>query len=83
MERLFRLYLGREPKKDELFALYACAALGGFLWCLWAVYKKALERNSGNTPLLCTGTPKTIIKSAVPDGQPPHSRALLRGEQHA
>ena len=42
MEKLLASYLQREPTKDEYFAVYAYAALGGFLWSLWAVYKSAL-----------------------------------------
>jgi len=52
MERLFRLYLQREPSEDELFALYANAALGGFLWCLWAVYKSILGDEFGEYTII-------------------------------
>ena len=52
MERLFRLYLRREPSEDELFALYANAALGGFLWCLWAVYKSILGDEFGEYTII-------------------------------
>ena len=52
MERLFRLYLRREPSEDELFALYANAALGGFLWCLWAVYKSFLGEEFGEYTII-------------------------------
>ncbi len=62
MERLFRLYLGREPRQDERFALYACAALGGFLWSLWAVYKKALGEEFGEYTLIMYRYAKTYYK---------------------
>ena len=52
MERLFRMYLQREPSGDELFALYANAALGGFLWCLWAVYKSILGDEFGEYTII-------------------------------
>lgn len=52
MEKLFRLYLGCEPEKEELFALYAYAALGGFLWSLWAVYKSVLGDEFGEYTLI-------------------------------
>lgn len=52
MERLFRLYLQREPSEEELFALYANAALGGFLWSLWAVYKSVLGDEFGEYTII-------------------------------
>ena len=39
LDHLLRIYLKREPSEEEQFATYAYAALGGFLWSLWAVYK--------------------------------------------
>lgn len=52
MERLLRLYLRREPEEKELFAVYAYAALGGFLWSLWAVYKSALGDEFGEYTII-------------------------------
>lgn len=52
MERLLKLYLGREPEKEEYGVLYGCAALGGFLWSLWAVYKKALGEEFGEYTII-------------------------------
>lgn len=52
MEKLFCLYLQREPEKEELFALYANAALGGFLWSLWAVYKSVLGDEFGEYTII-------------------------------
>lgn len=52
MERLLRLYLQREPELKELFAVYAYAALGGFLWSLWAVYKSALGDEFGEYTII-------------------------------
>jgi len=52
MEKLLCLYLQREPEKDELFALYANAALGGFLWSLWAVYKSVLGDEFGEYTII-------------------------------
>ena len=52
MEKLLRLYLRREPSEDERFAVYANAALGGFLWSLWAVYKSALGDEFGEYTII-------------------------------
>lgn len=52
LERLLRLYLKREPSPEERFAVYAYAALGGFLWSLWAVYKRALGDEFGEYTLI-------------------------------
>lgn len=52
MERLLRSYLQGEPSDQELFAVYAYAALGGFLWCLWAVYKSALGDEFGEYTII-------------------------------
>lgn len=51
-ERLACLYLGRELTKEERFALFANAALGGFLWSLWAVYKSSLGDEFGEYTLI-------------------------------
>lgn len=52
MEKLLELYLEREPETEEIFALYANAALGGFLWCLWAVYKSVLGEEFGEYTII-------------------------------
>ena len=52
MERLLQLYLKREPTREELFATYAYAALGGFLWSLWAVYKSVLGEEFGEYTII-------------------------------
>ncbi|MCB6607829.1 phosphotransferase [[Clostridium] symbiosum] len=39
LDRLLELYLERVPSPEERIVTYAYAALGGFLWCLWAVFK--------------------------------------------
>ena len=52
MERLLKTYLQRDPTEEEYFAVYAYAALGGFLWCLWAVYKSALGDEFGEYTII-------------------------------
>lgn len=51
-ERLLRLYLKREPSRDERFITYAYAALGGLLWSLWAVYKSVLGEEFGEYTII-------------------------------
>ena len=46
-----RMYLGREPDKNELIRCYMYVALGGFLWCMWSQYKQALGQEFGEYPL--------------------------------
>lgn len=52
MERLLALYLERQPEQEELFVVRAYAALGGFLWSLWAVYKSALGDEFGEYTII-------------------------------
>ncbi len=40
-DRLITIYLDRNPSEEERFVLYSYAALGGFLWALWAIYKSS------------------------------------------
>ena len=48
MDHLIELYLEREPTDEERFCVYAYAALGSFLWCLWAVYKNLEGQEYGD-----------------------------------
>ena len=48
MDHLIELYLEREPTDGERFCVYAYAALGSFLWCLWAVYKNLEGQEYGD-----------------------------------
>ena len=52
MDHLIELYLNRSPDREERFVIYACAALGGFLWCLWAVFKSSLGEEFGEYTLI-------------------------------
>lgn len=51
-DRLLKLYLKREPSREERFITYAYAALGGFLWSLWAVYKSVLGEEFGEYTII-------------------------------
>lgn len=42
MDELLGIYLGRTPSDEEENIVYSYAALGGFLWALWTVYKTEL-----------------------------------------
>ena len=52
LDHLLELYLGRRPDEEERFVTYAYAALGGFLWSQWAVYKKALGQEFGEYTII-------------------------------
>ncbi len=52
MEHLLELYLNRKPAEEEYFAAFAYAALGGFLWSLWAVYKSVLGEEFGEYTII-------------------------------
>ena len=52
LDHLLRIYLKREPSGEEQFATYAYAALGGFLWSLWAVYKSVLGDEFGEYTII-------------------------------
>lgn len=56
------LYLGRTPKTEELLVIYAYAALGGFLWCLWAVYKSSIGEEFGEYTLIMYRYAKTYYR---------------------
>ena len=51
-EKLLEIYLKRKPSKEEYYSVFANAALGGFLWCLWAVYKAALGEEFGEYTII-------------------------------
>ena len=40
LDHLLEEYLQHAPSDEERFVTYAYAALGGFLWALWAVFKE-------------------------------------------
>lgn len=51
IELALKMYLGREPEKQEWARLYLYVALGGFLWCMWSQYKQGLGQEFGEYPL--------------------------------
>lgn len=52
MNRLIYIYLHREPTDEERTVIYSYAALGGFLWSLWAVYKSELGEEFGEYTII-------------------------------
>ena len=42
---------GSQPSKNEKLRLYLYAALGGFLWSMWAEYKQGCGQEFGEYPL--------------------------------
>ena len=52
LDRLLELYLGRTPSQEERMVTYAYAALGGFLWSQWAVYKKVMGQEFGEYTII-------------------------------
>lgn len=63
--RLIRVYLGKEPTAEELFVYDSYIALGGFLWCLWAVYKSSLGEEFGEYTLIMYRYAKEYYKKIV------------------
>jgi CTP:phosphocholine cytidylyltransferase-like protein/thiamine kinase-like enzyme len=48
MDELLKIYLQREPDKNEMSRLYIYSALGGYLWALWTDYKQSLGVEFGD-----------------------------------
>ena len=64
-EKLLELYLQRRPDDKERFITYADAALGGFLWCLWAVYKASLGDEFGEYTIIMYRYAKRYYKKLM------------------
>ncbi len=50
-ETLLELYTKGPASDEDRFVYYSYIALGGFLWCLWAVYKSSLGEEFGEYTL--------------------------------
>ena len=71
LDWLTRTYLEREPEPEERLVVYAYAALGGFLWSLWAVYKSAVGDEFGEYTLIMYRYAKDYfrkIQEVFPEG---------------
>lgn len=51
MDKALRLYLDREPTRQEEARLYLYVALGGFVWSIWTEYKQGLGDDFGDYAL--------------------------------
>ncbi len=63
VNRLLQTYLGREATVEERFAYYSYIVLGGFVWCLWAVYKSSKGQDLGEYGLREYRYAKTYYKT--------------------
>lgn len=61
-DRLIDVYLGRKPTDEEQLVIYSYIALGGFLWAVWAVYKKSLGEEFGDYCITMYRYAKTYYK---------------------
>lgn len=61
-DRLLEVYLKRAPTDEERYVCYAYMALGGFLWCLWAVYKSMLGEEFGEYTIIMYRYAKTYYR---------------------
>lgn len=62
---LLHIYLGREASPEEQFVYEAYIALGGFLWCLWAVYKSRIGEEFGEYTILMYRYAKEYYKKIM------------------
>ena len=69
VEKLIQLYLGHEPSAEERFVYYSYIALGGFLWCLWAVYKSSIGEEFGDYTLIMYRYAKNYFKKIMNDAE--------------
>lgn len=65
MDHLLELYLKRTPTVEERLATCCYAALGGFLWCLWAVFKSIEGEEFGDYTLVMYHYAKLYYKKAA------------------
>ena len=65
VEKLLHIYFGDTVTAEERFVYYSYIALGGFLWCLWAVYKSSLGEEFGDYTLIMYRYAKDYYKKLV------------------
>ena len=58
----------RRPSDEERFVTYAYAALGGFLWALWAVFKSMEGREFGDYTIVMYRYAKNYYRKIVSEG---------------
>lgn len=64
-EKLLSVYLERQANSEERFVYYSYIALGGFLWCLWAVYKSSIGEEFGEYTLTMYRYAKNYYKRII------------------
>ena len=64
-EKLLKLYLGQQSTDEERFVYYAYIALGGFLWCLWAIYKSSIGEEFGEYTIIMYRYAKSYYKKII------------------
>ena len=66
-EKLLDIYSGGKTSAEDRFVYYSYIALGGFLWCLWAVYKSSIGEEFGEYTLIMYRYAKDYYKKIVTD----------------
>ncbi len=74
-EKLLSVYLERKPTAEETAVTYAYAALGGFLWALWAVFKSMAGIEFGDYTIKMYRYAKEFYRKIM--GEPMLKEALL------
>lgn len=65
VEKLLNIYLGGEATAEDRFVYDAYIALGGFLWCLWAIYKSSVGEEFGEYTLVMYRYAKDYYKKIM------------------
>lgn len=65
LNRLLGIYLERSPSEEERLVTYAYSALGGFLWCLWAVFKSLEGEEFGDYTIIMYHYAKLYYKGIL------------------
>lgn len=65
VEKLLNLYLDGNITTEERFVYYSYIALGGFLWCLWAIYKSSVGEEFGDYTLVMYRYAKDYFKKIM------------------
>ena len=65
LDNLLAVYLQHTPSDEERFVTYAYAALGGFLWALWAVFKSMEGREFGEYTIVMYRYAKNYYRKIV------------------
>lgn len=68
LDNLLAVYLQHTPSDEERFVTYAYAALGGFLWALWAVFKSMEGREFGEYTIVMYRYAKNYYRKIVSEG---------------